>query len=208
MPPQPPSPLWSLPGRWVAGFGIAVILISALGLGAGLASAQVPEQLPPAVAVAAADYLAGTTDIPAADWEPLRFSGYTWNDGCLGLGGADEVCTQALVGGWVLWLAAGDTAYRLHTDVDAAQIRLAAGPLTRAEAERESLPEGGQPHITLGGGGGGAPGGLPATGAGGLAPAPALSPDGPDWPWAIAGATLAVLSALGYGARRWLFPLR
>lgn len=40
----------------------------------------------------------------------------TWPDGCLGLAGPDEMCTQALVEGWRLTVSDGQTTWVYRTD--------------------------------------------------------------------------------------------
>lgn len=53
----------------------------------------------------------------------VRIENTTWSDGCLGLGAADEFCTQALVDGFrVEMLASGET-YFYRTDTAGAVIR-------------------------------------------------------------------------------------
>ncbi|MCF7843533.1 hypothetical protein K9M47_01400 [Candidatus Gracilibacteria bacterium] len=40
----------------------------------------------------------------------------TWNDGCLGLGGSDEMCSQALVPGFKVELTANGKTFFYRTD--------------------------------------------------------------------------------------------
>lgn len=48
----------------------------------------------------------------------------TWSDGCLGLGGANELCLQALVEGWLVKVGAGEQTLVYHTNEDGSVIRL------------------------------------------------------------------------------------
>ncbi|NJN02048.1 MAG: hypothetical protein HC816_06045 [Leptolyngbyaceae cyanobacterium RM1_1_2] len=69
---------------------------------------------------------AETADVAAAELRVVRYSRATWPDGCLGLAGADELCTQALVEGWQFEVAhsgnPGNGIYR--SDLSGDRIRL------------------------------------------------------------------------------------
>lgn len=52
----------------------------------------------------------------------------TWNDGCLGLGGAAESCLQALVEGYQVELEVNGATYVYRTDAMGAALRLEVGP--------------------------------------------------------------------------------
>lgn len=47
----------------------------------------------------------------------------TWSDGCLGLAGPDEFCTQALVEGWRVTVSDGQTTWVYRTDQSGANLR-------------------------------------------------------------------------------------
>ncbi|NJK61022.1 MAG: hypothetical protein HC918_13330 [Oscillatoriales cyanobacterium SM2_1_8] len=48
----------------------------------------------------------------------------TWPNGCLGLGGPDELCTQALVPGWRVVLTDGQRTQVFRSDRTGRQVRL------------------------------------------------------------------------------------
>ena len=47
-----------------------------------------------------------------------------WPDGCLGLGGPDEVCTLAIVPGWEVTVSDGQQEWVLRSDLAGVQVRL------------------------------------------------------------------------------------
>jgi len=51
-----------------------------------------------------------------------------FTDGCLGLGGPDEACLQAITPGWIVMLSAGGQEYEAHTDLTGTVVRLANMP--------------------------------------------------------------------------------
>jgi hypothetical protein len=53
-----------------------------------------------------------------------RYERHTWSDGCLGLAGPDEFCTQALVSGWHVHVSDGSRCWRYRTDLSGQNIRL------------------------------------------------------------------------------------
>lgn len=52
--------------------------------------------------------LAGRTGLPAGSLVLVAFEERTWPNGCLGLARGGEMCSQALVPGWLATLAAPD----------------------------------------------------------------------------------------------------
>ena len=73
-----------------------------------------------AVAHLATELGVAETDITVAGLEAAEFS-----DGCLGLGGPEESCLQAITPGWVLTLSSGGQEYTVHTDAMGTQARTA-----------------------------------------------------------------------------------
>ncbi len=51
-----------------------------------------------------------------------------FTDGCLGLGGPDESCLQAITPGYIVMLSAGGQTYEAHTDLTGTVVRLANMP--------------------------------------------------------------------------------
>ncbi len=54
--------------------------------------------------------------VPLASIKVQNFSAQAWPDGCLGLGKTDEVCTQAVVNGWLVEATDGSQSYVYRTD--------------------------------------------------------------------------------------------
>ena len=50
-----------------------------------------------------------------------------WPDGCLGLAGPDEFCTQMIVPGWAIAVSDGNTTWNYRTDLDMLQVKLDKG---------------------------------------------------------------------------------
>ncbi len=73
-----------------------------------------------AVAQLAADLGLAESDIEVVSAEPTEFS-----DGCLGLGGPEESCLQAITPGWLVMLSANGQEYEVHTDATGQQVRIA-----------------------------------------------------------------------------------
>lgn len=48
-----------------------------------------------------------------------------FSDSCLGLGGPEEMCAQAITPGWLVMLNAGGQEYEAHTDATGVQVRIA-----------------------------------------------------------------------------------
>ena len=46
-----------------------------------------------------------------------------WPDGCLGLAGPDEFCTQMIVPGWAIAVTDGSQTWNYRTDLDMTQIK-------------------------------------------------------------------------------------
>jgi hypothetical protein len=50
-----------------------------------------------------------------------------WPDGCLGLGGADDICAFAIVPGWAVTVSQGDRTWAYRTDADGLVIKVEPG---------------------------------------------------------------------------------
>lgn len=149
----------------------AVILAGILSLGGGVIilkknaiadSVKTPteiSQLPPIVADAVRQDLAQRQGILAEDINIINYQQHTWNNGCLELAGADELCTQALVPGWRVMLSDGNSNWTYHTNDNANSLRLATNdtsrdlpssvkdPILQAASEKLQVPIS-QLHIT------------------------------------------------------------
>lgn len=83
-----------------------------------------PSTIEPTVQAAILDTIAADLSVPADNLQVIRSEPQTWPDGCLGLGEADEICTQALVQGWLVTVTDGETTWRYRTDQTGSQVRL------------------------------------------------------------------------------------
>ncbi|MFE4105735.1 hypothetical protein [Almyronema epifaneia] len=71
---------------------------------------------------------AAASNVPLAELSVVRYSRETWPDGCLGLAEPDELCTQALVEGWLIQVSPDretDKTWTYRTDLSGDRIRLA-----------------------------------------------------------------------------------
>jgi outer membrane lipoprotein-sorting protein len=68
--------------------------------------------------------LSNRTRIAANKFKVIEASQKTWSDGCLGLAGPDEICTQMLVEGWRIVMSDGDRNWIYRTDAQGNTIRL------------------------------------------------------------------------------------
>jgi hypothetical protein len=47
-----------------------------------------------------------------------------WNDACLGVSRAGQMCAQVITPGWLILMETGGRQYEAHTDQEGAQVRL------------------------------------------------------------------------------------
>jgi hypothetical protein len=73
-----------------------------------------------AIRVLSEDLQADPAGITVVSITPMEFT-----DGCLGLGGADEMCLQAITPGYVVVLEAGGQEYVFHTNENGSHVRQA-----------------------------------------------------------------------------------
>lgn len=76
----------------------------------------------PAAAAARKD-LAEKLDIEEKDIVIMQITDTTWNNGCLGLAGPDEMCTEALVPGFKVEMDVQGEPYIYRTDKTGAVVR-------------------------------------------------------------------------------------
>ena len=79
----------------------------------------------PAAAAAAQQALVTTLGVSAADVQITSVEIRQWRNGCLELEVPDEMCTQAIVPGYLVILKANGQTYTYHTDQDGSRLRLA-----------------------------------------------------------------------------------
>ena len=73
---------------------------------------NLPESVKNAVLSAASQRL----QLPTSELTIIQAQAQTWSDGCFNLGGANELCLQALVEGWRVTVGAGDKTLVYHTN--------------------------------------------------------------------------------------------
>ena len=102
--------------------GTVLLLSGLLGDSLTLEAPAVDEPYPPAVlaaiGAAAAQTGVGPEQVQVLDYEPRE-----WPDGCLGLPGPDEMCTEAIVPGWIVSLSAGGDPVIFRVDEFGAELR-------------------------------------------------------------------------------------
>ncbi len=98
-----------------------------------------PAAFPPGV-TAAQQILAATLGLPVEAVTVVRVEPVDWPDGCLGLGGVDELCSEAIVPGYAVTLLAIDQVYDYRTDQIGSIIRPQAAAMQSAVmAARQAL---------------------------------------------------------------------
>lgn len=80
---------------------------------------------PDAATAAATAQLASDLGVEESEIEVVSLEGADFSDSCLGLGGPDESCLQAITPGWLIMLGVGDQVYEVHTDGAGQQVRIA-----------------------------------------------------------------------------------
>ena len=77
------------------------------------------------ITAAAVAQLAAELGLAESDVTVLSAEETNFTDGCLGLGGPEESCLQAITPGWLVTLSANGQEYQVHTDATGQQVRLA-----------------------------------------------------------------------------------
>ncbi|ACK68843.1 hypothetical protein PCC7424_0376 [Gloeothece citriformis PCC 7424] len=80
--------------------------------------------VPTEVVKAVRQDLSRRTNIPGEQLKLQQASQQTWPNGCLGLAGPDEFCTQALVEGWRVIMSYKDQTWTYRTDSQGRTLRL------------------------------------------------------------------------------------
>lgn len=99
-------------------------------------SLETKMKAPKAIADAVLQDLSRRTGSPSPSFRIIEAGEKTWPDGCLGLAGADEFCTQALVSGWRVVVTDGtqEWIYRTSNPPAPIQVRLEKASQKDAEA--------------------------------------------------------------------------
>ncbi|HEX7975791.1 MAG TPA: hypothetical protein VF498_15380 [Anaerolineales bacterium] len=100
---------------------------------------SIPKDLPPA-AIAAKKALAGQLGVDPAQILVQSAEKVDWPNGCLGLPGKDEMCTQMVTPGYRGILAVKHSQYEYHTDASGSQVRfISAGALGARQVLAQQL---------------------------------------------------------------------
>ncbi|WP_392531594.1 hypothetical protein [Nostoc sp. C117] len=96
-------------------------------------------RLPRPIANAVLEDLARRQGILIRELKITNYNQQTWRDGCLELAQPDEICTQALVRGWLVVVSDGKQNWIYHTNSNGRSLRLASAN-TRSENVSDKLP--------------------------------------------------------------------
>ncbi|UZQ55894.1 hypothetical protein OOK60_07470 [Trichothermofontia sichuanensis B231] len=80
-------------------------------------------ELPDPVKMAVLQDLSQKLGQSTQQFEVKRAEPHTWPDGCLGLATPDQFCTQALVPGWRVTIAAGPRLWVYRTNAMGSQLK-------------------------------------------------------------------------------------
>lgn len=84
------------------------------------------EALPSSVAIAVKRDIAKKEGISPESIEITNYNQHTWNNGCMGVGEPGQICTQALVSGWIITASDGNQNWVYHTNSNGSILRLAS----------------------------------------------------------------------------------
>jgi hypothetical protein len=107
---------------------LASILLTACSLNAQVPATEVvstivAEVLPPDVAVEIQNRASEALGVAADQIQIETVEQMDWPDSCLGLGGPDESCAQAITPGWLVVFSVDGTQYRYRVDETGTNIR-------------------------------------------------------------------------------------
>lgn len=94
----------------------------------------------PEAALAALEQLALEAGVSAEEIEIVTWSAEEWSDSCLGLGGPEESCLQAITPGYLVLLRAGEKEFSVRTDASGDVVRI-AGPETDRPGSKPPDPD-------------------------------------------------------------------
>ncbi len=98
--------------------------------------------LPPIIAKAVLQAASQQSGLPIFQLRIVRAKYVIWPNGCLGLGGSDQVCTQALVPGWRVTVEGGQQRWVYRTNESGSLVLLegGAGTIQPIEIPQNELP--------------------------------------------------------------------
>ena len=79
--------------------------------------------LPTSVETSVFQDIASTSNVPVESIQVISYRPEAWPDGCLGLGGPDEICTFAIVDGWEVTASNGEEQWVYRTDLEGSVVR-------------------------------------------------------------------------------------
>jgi hypothetical protein len=116
--------------KWIVPLVCAGILLAACapagGTGVPSTTPGIPaleDVLPPDVAINIRDRVSEILGVPVESIQLQSIEQTEWPDSCLGLGGPDESCAQAVTPGWLLVFTADGQEYRFRVDQTGTEIR-------------------------------------------------------------------------------------
>ncbi len=98
-------------------------------------SLETEMKAPKAIADAVLQDLSQRTGSPTSSFRIIEAEERTWPDGCLGLAGADEFCTQALVPGWRVVVTDGTQQWIYRTSNPPAPIQVRLEKASQKDSE-------------------------------------------------------------------------
>lgn len=116
--------------KWIVPLVLAGLILSACGAsGTDVPTAltqvgpALENVLPPDVALNIRNKVSEILGVPVESIQLKSIEQMEWPDGCLGLGGPDESCVQAVTPGWLLVFTANGQEYRFRADQTGTVIR-------------------------------------------------------------------------------------
>jgi hypothetical protein len=107
---------------------LASILLTACSLGTEIPATEaipsiVADALPPEVAIEIQNRISETLGVQIDQIQIETVEKRDWPNGCLGLAGPDEVCTEAITPGWLVVFSIDGNEYRFRVDEIGTNIR-------------------------------------------------------------------------------------
>ena len=119
-----------MPKKWIVSLVCAGLLLAACSANATDVPAVVTQVipaledvLPPDVALNIRNQVSEILGVPVESIQLETIEQMEWPDSCLGLGGPNESCAQAVTPGWLLAFTADGQEYRFRADQTGTVIR-------------------------------------------------------------------------------------
>ena len=116
---------WIVPLVLLAGFVLSACGASGTDVPAAVTQIipVLEDVLPPDVALNIRNQVSEILGVPVESIQLQSLEPMEWPDSCLGLGGPDESCAQAVTPGWLLVFSADGQEYRFRADQTGTVIR-------------------------------------------------------------------------------------